>query len=70
MAANPDQPTADELRQGLTVRIVQEDTDVHSEDEEPIVGEVASIYEETTEGPLVELKSGVTGHVREFVVDE
>ena len=63
-------PTADELRQGLTVEVVQEDQNVHSEDREPIVGEVATIYEDDPDGPLVELKTGVVGHVQSVVHEE
>ena len=64
-----DRPTADELRQGLTVEIVQEDQSVQSADREPIVGEVATIYEDDPNGPVVELKTGVVGHVQSVVHD-
>ncbi|MCU4926273.1 YwbE family protein [Halobacteria archaeon AArc-dxtr1] len=63
-------PTADELRQGMTVEIVQEDATVESADEEPIVGEVATIYGDEPDGPHVELKTGVVGHVQSVVADE
>lgn len=63
-------PSAESLRRGMTVRIVQRDQDVRSEDREPLVGEVASVLGEDPEGPEVELKSGVVGHVRSVVTDE
>ncbi|MFC4439054.1 MULTISPECIES: YwbE family protein [Natrialbaceae] len=65
-----ERPTADELRQGLTVEIVQEDQDVHSEDTEPLIGEIGTIYEDDPDGPKVELKNGVVGHVQSVVHDE
>ncbi|WP_207587327.1 DUF2196 domain-containing protein [Halomontanus rarus] len=68
MSGNP--PDANELRQGMTVRIVQSDQNVKSEDKEPLVGEVGTVVGEDPEGPEVELKSGVVGHVREVVTDE
>jgi uncharacterized protein YwbE len=64
-----ERPSAEELRQGITVEIVQGDQDVASEDREPIVGEVATIYGDEPEGPQVELKSGVVGHVQSVVHD-
>ncbi|QLG48535.1 DUF2196 domain-containing protein [Natrinema halophilum] len=64
-----DRPTADELRQGITVEIVQGDQDVESEEAEPIIGEVATIYGDEPEGAQVELKSGVVGHVQSVVSD-
>lgn len=66
-----DPPAARELRQGMTVRIVQGDQNVASEDAEPIVGEVARVVSgDPPEGPEVELKSGVVGHVQSVVPDE
>ncbi|WP_306052867.1 DUF2196 domain-containing protein [Natronococcus wangiae] len=65
-----ERPTADELRQGLTVEIVQGDQNVQSEDKEPIIGEVATVYEDDPNGPKVELKNGVVGHVQSVVHDE
>ncbi|SDR17880.1 DUF2196 domain-containing protein [Natronobacterium texcoconense] len=65
-----ERPTAEELRQGITVEIVQGDQDVQSEDREPIVGEVATIYEDDPHGPEVELKNGTVGHVKSVVHDE
>ena len=65
-----ERPSAEELRQGLTVEIVQGDQDVQSEDREPLVGEVATIYGDDPAGPEVELKSGVVGHVQSVVHDE
>ena len=62
-----DRPAADELRQGMTVQIVQEDANVESADEEPIRGEVATIYADDPNGPHVELKSGVVGYVQSVV---
>ncbi len=69
-AMSNERPTAEDLRQGLTVEIVQGDQDVRSEDQEPIIGEVATIYEDDPEGPTVELKNGVVGHVQSVVHDE
>lgn len=65
-----ERPTADELRQGITVEIVQEDQDVHSEDTEPLIGEIGTIYEDDPDGPKVKLKNGVVGHVQSVVHDE
>ncbi len=65
-----ERPTAEELRQGMTVEIVQDDADPRSEDTEPIVGEVGTIYGDEPEGPHVKLKSGVVGHVRSVSTDE
>lgn len=65
-----ERPTADELRQGITVEIVQGDQDVESTEKEPIIGEIGTIYGDEPEGPKVELKSGVVGHVQSIVHDE
>ncbi len=65
-----ERPTAEELRQGMTVELIQEDTDVESTDQEPIHGEVGTIYGDDPDGPHVKLKSGVVGHVQSVVVDE
>ncbi|QSW99807.1 DUF2196 domain-containing protein [Haloterrigena alkaliphila] len=65
-----ERPTAEELRQGVTVEVVQGDQDVQSTDAEPIVGEVATVYGDEPEGPEVELKNGVVGHVQSVVHDE
>ncbi|WP_265108437.1 DUF2196 domain-containing protein [Halosolutus halophilus] len=65
-----ERPTADDLRQGLTVEIVRGDQDVQSTETEPIVGEIGTIYGDEPEGPEVEPKSGVVGHVRSVVHDE
>ena len=65
-----ERPTADELRQGITVEIVQGDQDVRATETEPIVGEVATVYGDEPDGPEVELKSGVVGHVQSVVHDE
>ncbi|ELZ05338.1 hypothetical protein C482_02271 [Natrialba chahannaoensis JCM 10990] len=46
-----DRPTAEELRQGITVEIVQGDHDIESEDQEPIIGEVGTVYEDDPAGP-------------------
>ncbi|WP_247729159.1 DUF2196 domain-containing protein [Halovivax limisalsi] len=64
-----DRPRAEELRQGMTVRLVQGDQDPRSEDREPIVGEVVSVLGEDPNGPEVELQSGAVGHVLEVVTD-
>lgn len=65
-----ERPAAEELRQGMTVEIVQEDADVRSTDEEPIHGEIGAVYGDDPDGPRVKLKSGVVGHVQSVVVDE
>ncbi|WP_222918081.1 DUF2196 domain-containing protein [Natrinema sp. SYSU A 869] len=65
-----ERPTAEELRQGMTVEIVQDDADPQSEDTEPIIGEVGTIYSDEPEGAHVKLKSGVVGHVQSVVPDE
>ncbi|WP_226007683.1 DUF2196 domain-containing protein [Natrinema salinisoli] len=65
-----DRPTADELRQGMTVEIVQDDADPQSEDTEPIIGEIGTIHGDEPDGAHVKLKSGVVGHVRSVVPDE
>lgn len=65
-----ERPAASDLRQGITVEIVQGDQDVESEDQEPLIGEVATVYEDDPKGPQVELKNGVVGHVQSVVHDE
>ncbi|ELY86982.1 DUF2196 domain-containing protein [Natrinema altunense] len=65
-----ERPTAEELRQGMTVEIVQEDADPRSEDTEPIIGEIGVVYGDEPDGPHVKLKSGVVGHVRSVAPDE
>ncbi|MBZ6496033.1 DUF2196 domain-containing protein [Natrinema longum] len=65
-----ERPSAEELRRGMTVKIVQDDADPHSEDTEPIIGEVGTIYGDEPEGPHVKLKSGVVGHVQSVAHDE
>ena len=65
-----DRPTADELRQGITVEIRQENADPRSEDTEPLIGEIATVYGDDPEEPHVRLKSGVVGHVQSVVADE
>ncbi|QFU81400.1 DUF2196 domain-containing protein [Natronorubrum aibiense] len=65
-----ERPTAEELRQGITVEIIQDDQDVQSTDREPIVGEIGTVYEDTPDGPKVELKTGVVGHVQSVVHDK
>ncbi|WP_254524593.1 DUF2196 domain-containing protein [Natrinema caseinilyticum] len=65
-----ERPTSAELRQGVTVELVQGDQDVRSGDTEPIVGEVATVYGDDPEGPQVELKNGAVGHVLSVVADE
>ncbi|MFA9416462.1 DUF2196 domain-containing protein [Natrinema sp. HArc-T2] len=65
-----DRPRADELRQGLTVELVQDDEDPHAEDTEPLTGEIAVVYGGDPDGPHVKLKSGVVGHVQSVVADE
>ncbi|SEH16114.1 Uncharacterized conserved protein [Natronorubrum sediminis] len=61
---------ASDLRQGITVEIVQGDQDVESEDRESLIGEVATVYEDDPKGLQVELKNGVVGHVQSVVHDE
>ncbi|NGM67909.1 YwbE family protein [Natronolimnobius sp. AArcel1] len=63
-------PTASELRQGITVELVQGDQDIQSEDSEPLIGEIGTIYEDDPAGPKVELKNGAVGHVQSIVHDE
>ncbi|WP_226038942.1 DUF2196 domain-containing protein [Natrinema sp. DC36] len=65
-----ERPTAEELRQGMTVEIVQDDADPESEDTEPIIGEVGTVYGDEPEGARVKLKSGVVGHVQSVAPDE
>ncbi|QCW02678.1 DUF2196 domain-containing protein [Natrinema pallidum] len=65
-----ERPTAEELRQGMTVEIGQENADPHSEDTEPLIGEIGVGYGDEPDGPHVKLKSGVVGHVRSVVPDE
>lgn len=65
-----ERPSAGELRRGVTVEVVQGDQNIESEDKEPVVGEVATVYGDEPEGPQVELKSGVVGHVQSIVHDE
>jgi uncharacterized protein YwbE len=65
-----ERPTAEELRQGLTVEIVQEDQDVHAEGTEPLIGEIGTVYEDGPDGPKVKLKNGAVGHVQSVVHDE
>lgn len=65
-----ERPSAEELRQGITVEIVQDDADPESEDTEPIIGEIGTIHGDDPEGPHVKLKSGVVGHVQSVVSDE
>ncbi|MFC7231367.1 DUF2196 domain-containing protein [Saliphagus sp. GCM10025308] len=64
-----ERPQATELRQGMTVRIVQGDQDVQSTDQEPIVGEIGTVIGDDPDGPEVELKNGAVGHVLEVVAD-
>ncbi|MFD1562933.1 DUF2196 domain-containing protein [Haloarchaeobius amylolyticus] len=54
----------------MTVEVVQEDADPRSEDTEPLIGEIATIYGDDPDGPHVKLKSGVVGHVQSVVADE
>ncbi|OVE85458.1 DUF2196 domain-containing protein [Natronolimnobius baerhuensis] len=65
-----ERPTADELRHGITVELVQGDQDVQSEDREPIIGEIGTVYEDDPAGPKVELKNGAVGHVQSVVHDK
>ena len=65
-----DRPTADELRRGITVEIVQEDAEPRSEDTEPLIGEIATVYGDDPDGPHVKLKSGVVGYVQSVVADD
>jgi len=51
-----ERPTAEELRQGMAVEIVQDDADPQSEDTEPIIGEIGTVYGDEPEGPHVKLK--------------
>ena len=65
-----DLPTRQELRRGMTVRVVQEQDNNPGE---PLIGDVQTIVsdEEThPEGIKVRLQSDVTGRVKEVVTPE
>ncbi|UTF55458.1 DUF2196 domain-containing protein [Natronosalvus rutilus] len=64
-----ERPSATELRQGMTVRIVRGDQDVQSTDQEPIVGEIGTVIGDDPDGTEAELKNGAVGHVLEVVPD-
>ena len=64
-----DHPTAEDLSQGTTVEIEPESRNVDATDDEPVVGDVARIYGDEPDGPRVELKTGVVGHVRTVLED-
>lgn len=64
-----DLPTRQELRRGMTVRVVQEQDNNPGE---PLIGDVQTILsEEQThpQGIKVKLQSDVTGRVKEVVTD-
>lgn len=65
-----ERPTAEELRQGLTVEVIQGDQDVQSEDKEPVIGEIGTVLGDDPNGPKVELKNGAVGHVQSIVPDK
>lgn len=65
-----ERPTRDEITQGMTVRVQQEQ---ENQDGGPVVGDVRHVVtEERTEpgGVTVELQSGVRGKVLEIHPDE
>ena len=61
-------PDREELRRGMTVRVVQ---DAENNDGEPLIGDIRTIIDDddtpATEGVEVELESDVTGRVHEVV---
>lgn len=60
-------PDRQELRRGMTVRVVQ---DADNNDGEPIIGDIETIIDDDspeTEGVKVKLQSDVTGRVQEVV---
>ncbi len=64
-----DLPTREELRRGMTVRVVQEQEENPGE---PLIGDVQTILSEENshpEGIKVRLESDVTGRVKEVVTD-
>ncbi|GAB3022682.1 YwbE family protein [Natronobiforma cellulositropha] len=65
-----ERPSADDLTQGVTVRIVQEEQSVASSDDQAVLGEVREIIGDEPEGAKVDLKSGVVGHVQSIVTGE
>lgn len=68
MASDP--PTPNELRRGMTVRVVQEQD---GQPGAPILGDVAEVLEEGDAppgGPKVRLQSGAVGRAKEVVPDE
>ena len=65
-----DIPTRDEIRQGVTVRVEQ---DQENNSGEPLVGDVRMILTDEHTHPRgikVELESGVTGRVKEIDPEE
>lgn len=63
-------PTRQELRRGMTVRVVQEQD---NNDGEPLIGDIRQIITEEQTHPRgikVELESDVTGRVKEVVTPE
>ena len=65
-----ERPTRDELRQGVTVEIVQ---DQEENPGEPLIGDVHSIITEEhshPEGIKVRLESGVVGRVQRIATGE
>lgn len=65
-----DRPTCDQLRQGMTVEIVQ---DADNNAGEPLVGDIHSILTEKhshPEGIEVRLESGVVGRVQRIATGE
>lgn len=67
MAQDP--PDRQELRRGMTVRVVQEQD---NNDGEPLIGDIRQIVGESDDPPgvVVETESDVTGRVIEVVTDE
>ena len=64
-----DLPTRDELRRGMTVRVVQEQDNNPGE---PLIGDIQTVLSDENshpEGIKVKLQSDVTGRVKEVVTD-
>lgn len=66
-----ERPSAESLRQGMTVAVEQANAD-NAPDAEPIRGEIQTVIDEgdSPQGAKVKLKSGVTGYVTRVVAEE
>lgn len=68
--ADEDRPSRDDITEGMTVKVVQEQP---NNDSEPIIGDVRHVISDQNREPggvKVKLESGVTGHVKEVRPDE